>query len=74
MTFDELAERIAQMTPEERSKPVLGFDDEAGEFVEVVELVRAEDFGDGEEEIDHNQWVLDYGVADYEFDDSIEEF
>ncbi len=38
MTWDQIAAKIATMTPEERTKPALRFDEQDGELVAIHEI------------------------------------
>jgi hypothetical protein len=53
--FEELAQRINEMTPEQRKKPVCIFDGNAGELNEVNELSLATDICEPAPE---DQWVF----------------
>lgn len=45
MDWNELAEKISKMTPEQRNQPVLTFDNNEGEFCELTELIEWDDLG-----------------------------
>ena len=43
-TYEELAQRIAEMTPEQRSHQVMTFDSNTGEFIDLTFFAIASDY------------------------------
>ena len=43
MNWNELAAKIADMTPEQREQPVVTFDDNEGQFCEILEVEEYDD-------------------------------